>query len=201
MPQKESMVIVTLWKEGVSRACHGEKEVEAATAAGFAPYNPSEHQYPRMLYQGPDSIRVNSTGEEAQFIKEGWSRKPSEAFGKTLQQDAPKPAAVPTAPDERVSGLAARLSLAEANIAALEDEASATNGRLAGLAASASKSNDERFGILYDRLAATEKRATSLEGKISELMALVTALTEPTPAATVTKDEPKETKEDKHKKG
>lgn len=134
MPQKESMVIQTLWKDGVSKICHGDKEVEKATAEGFGPYNPSEHQYPRWMYNGASATQVNSLMEEADYKSRGWSGKPTEDYGKTLQVEAPKAvaAAVPVA-DERVSGLAARLALAEANVANLESKVAELSALVAAL--------------------------------------------------------------------
>ena len=123
--QRESMVIQTLWRDGLSRPCHSEKEIEAATADGFGPYNPKDHEYPRFMYSGTLSAKVMSAAEEKELAKEGWTRTPSADFAPSNgpaagETAAPKPVENPGVMsllanhDAAIAGLLARVSALEA---------------------------------------------------------------------------------------
>ena len=136
--QRESLTIVTLWRGDLSRPCHNEKEIEEATADGFVPYNPKDHEYPRFVYSGKLSQKVNSAAEERELAKEGWSRTPGADYG----VDTPKPS-VPT-PAHVVSETGAMLSLiADLYVRIKALEAHAEGKRKPAKAADSSKSGEE----------------------------------------------------------
>jgi hypothetical protein len=121
--QRESMTIVTLWRGGLSRPCHNGKEIEAAIADGFVPYDPREHEYPRMMYSGNLSVKVSSAAEEKERLGEGWRRTPGEDYIPEGTSGDGKTAAVPVQPASDLSALLSLIAEHDARIKSLEDHA------------------------------------------------------------------------------
>lgn len=118
--QRESMTIVTLWRNGLARQCHSEKEIEEATADGFVPYNPKDHEYPRTLYSGNLSLNVNSAGEAAPYLKDGWTLLPSAAYQPPTEAAAEPNAPQPLAPMTDTTALLSLISDLTNRVAVLE---------------------------------------------------------------------------------
>ena len=119
--QRESMTIVTLWRGSLSRPCHSEKEIEAAMADGFVPYNPKDHEYPRFLYSGGNSTIVHSAEEEASHVKQGWQRTPGADYLTTGTIAADEPVAPAAAPNSDITAILSILASMEERIQSLEN--------------------------------------------------------------------------------
>lgn len=98
MAQRDSNIIITLWRGQESKICHSEKEIDAAKTEGFAEYNPNEHQYPRFIYRGEESVMVHSAGEEKEKTVEGFSRTATVNLG-VIPDPVVAETAVPEAQD------------------------------------------------------------------------------------------------------
>jgi len=126
MAHENSLKITTMFKGKEMRTCHNDKELEKAVAEGFEPYNPAKAEYPRMLYRGTESLRVESKEEESGYAAQGWERTPSAAYGKAAVPagtSTPASVEVPNVAhalaiadlDSRVTALAARVAELESN--------------------------------------------------------------------------------------
>lgn len=80
MAFKSEAQIVHLYRGTEVRACMTPDEEKAARAAGFSEYERSEHQYPKSLYRGLETIVVKSAAEDKSMQSDGWTDKPTKAF-------------------------------------------------------------------------------------------------------------------------